>query len=177
PQRAAAGRARHGLGRRPPLRRAARARGGCGRRRRALPRGTRGPEPGALRRRHQRAARRPARAPARGCGDRPRGARGGRGSAERLAGAGRVLDIETRALVDLGRRLDERFARALDLLLACRGKVIVTGVGKSGIVARKIAATLTSTGTPAVFLHAGEAGLGDLGTVGRGAELVTVSYS
>ena len=98
-------------------------------------------------------------------------------SAERLARARRVLDIETRALVDLGRRLDERFARALDLLLACRGKVIVTGVGKSGIVARKIAATLTSTGTPAVFLHAGEAGHGDLGTVVRGDVLVAVSNS
>jgi arabinose-5-phosphate isomerase len=96
---------------------------------------------------------------------------------ERLARARRVLDVETRALTELGDRLDERFARALDLLLACRGKVVVTGVGKTGIVARKIAATLSSTGTPAVFVHAGEAGHGDLGTIMRGDVVIAVSNS
>jgi len=90
----------------------------------------------------------------------------------RLARARRVLDIERRALSALADGLDWRFARALELLLACRGRVIVTGVGKSGIVCRKIAATLTSTGTPAFFLHAGEGSHGDLGTLVRGDVLL-----
>src|SRR5258706_296932 len=98
-------------------------------------------------------------------------------SDERLARARRVLDVEARALAALRERLDERFARALDLLLACHGKIVVTGVGKSGIVCRKIAATLASTGTPAFFLHAGEGGHGDLGTLERGDVLMAVSYS
>jgi arabinose-5-phosphate isomerase len=96
---------------------------------------------------------------------------------ERLARARRVLDVETRALAALRDRLDASFARALDVLLACRGKVIVTGVGKSGIVCRKIAATLASTGTPAFFLHAGEGSHGDVGTLVRGDVLVAVSFS
>jgi len=95
----------------------------------------------------------------------------------RLARARRVLNVERRALAALGERLDWRFARAIDLLLACRGRVIVTGVGKSGIVCRKIAATLTSTGTPAFFLHAGEGSHGDLGTLMRGDVLLAVSHS
>jgi arabinose-5-phosphate isomerase len=96
-------------------------------------------------------------------------------SADRLARARRVLDIETAGLTALRERLDARFGRALDLLLACRGRVVVTGVGKSGIVGRKIAATLSSTGTPAVFLHAGEGSHGDLGTLVRGDVLLAVS--
>src|SRR3989442_5670715 len=96
---------------------------------------------------------------------------------ERIARAHRVLDIERAALGALRDRLDERFTRALDLLLACRGKVVVTGVGKSGIVCRKIAATLASTGTPAFFLHAGEGGHGDVGTLVRGDVLLAVSNS
>ena len=95
----------------------------------------------------------------------------------RLARARRVLDIERAALGALCDRLDEAFSRALDLLLACRGKVIVTGIGKSGIVCRKIAATLASTGTPAFFLHAGEGGHGDLGTLERGDVLIAVSHT
>jgi len=98
-------------------------------------------------------------------------------SDERLSRARRVLDVETRALSALRDRLDGRFSAALELLLACRGKVIVTGVGKSGIVCRKIAATLSSTGTPAVFLHAGEGSHGDLGTVARGDVMIAVSNS
>jgi len=86
-------------------------------------------------------------------------------SEERLARARRVLEIERRALDALGDRLDWRFARALEILLACRGRVIVTGVGKSGLVCRKIAATLASTGTPAFFVHAAEASHGDLGMI------------
>src|SRR5207249_3816754 len=89
----------------------------------------------------------------------------------------RVLDIERRALGALADGLDWRFARVIELLLACRGRVIVTGVGKSGIVCRKIAATLASTGTPAFFLHAGEGSHGDLGTLVRGDVLLAVSNS
>jgi len=98
-------------------------------------------------------------------------------SEERLERARRVLDIERRALAALGDRLDWRFVRALEILLACHGRVIVTGVGKSGIVCRKIAATLASTGTPAFFLHAGEGSHGDLGTLMRGDVLLAVSNS
>ena len=96
---------------------------------------------------------------------------------ERLARAHRVLDIERAALGALRDRLDAAFSRTLDLLLACRGKVIVTGVGKSGIVCRKMAATLASTGTPAFFLHAGEGSHGDVGTLVRGDLLLAVSNS
>ena len=98
-------------------------------------------------------------------------------STDRLARARRVLDIERAALAALRERLDARFARAIDILLGCRGKVVVTGVGKSGIVCRKIAATLASTGTPAFFLHAGEGSHGDLGTLVRGDVLLAVSNS
>lgn len=96
---------------------------------------------------------------------------------ERLTSARRVLDIERRALGALADGLDWRFVRAIEILLACRGRVIVTGVGKSGIVCRKIAATLASTGTPAFFLHAGEGSHGDLGTLVRGDVLLAVSNS
>jgi arabinose-5-phosphate isomerase len=96
---------------------------------------------------------------------------------DRIARARRVLDVEMAGLAALRARLDDGFARALDVLLACRGKVVVTGVGKSGIVCRKIAATLASTGTPAFFLHAGEGNHGDLGTLVRGDVLLAVSNS
>ena len=95
----------------------------------------------------------------------------------RIAAARRVLDIETEALRALRERLDQSIARAVEVLLGCRGKVVVTGVGKSGIVCRKIAATFSSTGTPALFLHAGEGSHGDVGTLVRGDVLVAVSYS
>jgi len=98
-------------------------------------------------------------------------------SASRLDRARRVLDVEARALGAVAGRLDGSFARAIEILLACRGKVVVTGVGKSGIVCRKIAATLASTGTPAFFLHAVEGGHGDLGTLVRGDVLLAVSNS
>ena len=94
---------------------------------------------------------------------------------ERLARGRRVLDVERAALAAIRERLDAAFCRALDLLLACRGKVVVSGIGKSGIVCRKIAATLASTGTPAFFLHAGEGSHGDLGSLERGDVLIAVS--
>jgi arabinose-5-phosphate isomerase len=74
-------------------------------------------------------------------------------------------------------RLDDGFARAVEIFLACRGKVVVAGIGKAGLVGRKIAATLSSTGTTAVFLHAAEASHGDAGTVARGDALLALSYS
>jgi len=79
--------------------------------------------------------------------------------------ARRVLDIEQQALQQVVERIDERFDRAVEMLRACEGMTIVVGVGKSGLIGRKIAATLSSTGTPAVFLHAAEGCHGDLGVV------------
>ncbi len=77
----------------------------------------------------------------------------------------RVLEVETRGLLALAGRVDGAFSAACRLLLACRGRVVCTGMGKSGHIARKIAATLASTGTPAFYVHPGEAGHGDLGMV------------
>ena len=73
-----------------------------------------------------------------------------------LVGGKRVLQIEARAIDDLTTRLDERFSDAVHLLYRCEGKVVVSGMGKSGLVGQKIAATLASTGTPAFFLHPAE---------------------
>lgn len=84
-----------------------------------------------------------------------------------LAEAQRVIALEARAVADLEARLDDSFVAAVEAILATRGRVIVSAVGKSGIIGRKIAATLTSTGTPAIFLHPVEALHGDLGIVGR----------
>jgi arabinose-5-phosphate isomerase len=79
--------------------------------------------------------------------------------------AERTLDIEARALHSAARRIDDGFVKAVHLILACKGRVVVAGMGKSGLVGRKIAATLASTGTPALFMHPGEASHGDLGMV------------
>src|SRR5581483_4219916 len=76
--------------------------------------------------------------------------------------ARKVLETEAAAILSLVNRLDERFDRAVGMLRDCQGRVIVTGMGKSGIICRKIAATLASTGTPAFFLHPAEATHGDL---------------
>jgi arabinose-5-phosphate isomerase len=91
--------------------------------------------------------------------------------------ARRVLEIESKAIAALIARLDERFDRAVTLLEECRGRVIVTGMGKSGIVCQKIAATLSSTGTPSYFMHPAEALHGDLGMIVAGDVLVAVSNS
>jgi len=88
-----------------------------------------------------------------------------------------VLRIEAQAVAALVDRLDGNFLRAVDLLLRCRGRVVVSGVGKSGHVGRKIAATMASTGTPAMFVHAAEAAHGDLGMITRSDVLVALSYS
>jgi len=97
---------------------------------------------------------------------------------ERLVAAGRrVLHLEADAVAAAATALDTRFARAVELLHACTGRVIVTGVGKSGLIARKIAATLTSTGTPAAFLHPVDSLHGDLGQVGPRDVAVVLSKS
>jgi len=88
-----------------------------------------------------------------------------------------TLDIEARALDALKARQGEGFVRALGAILACRGRVVVMGVGKSGHVGRKVAATLASTGTPALFVHPGEASHGDLGMVTAGDVVLAISNS
>ena len=94
-----------------------------------------------------------------------------------LSIARRVLETEASAILALIPRLNEQFERAVDLLQQCRGRVILTGMGKSGIICRKIAATLASTGTPAFFLHPAEAIHGDLGVVQSDDVVVALSYS
>jgi arabinose-5-phosphate isomerase len=91
--------------------------------------------------------------------------------------ARKVLQTEASAIRALVDHLDERFETALALLLECRGRVIVTGMGKSGIICRKIAATLSSTGTPAFFLHPAEATHGDLGVMQGDDVVVALSNS
>ena len=93
-----------------------------------------------------------------------------------LPTARRVLKIEAQAIQDVLTRLDANFEKAVDLLFACKGRVAVTGMGKSGLVARKISATLSSTGTPSFFLHPAEAVHGDLGMLARGDAMLAVSY-
>jgi arabinose-5-phosphate isomerase len=88
-----------------------------------------------------------------------------------------VLDIEARAIAGLIERLDHRFTEAVDLLYDCTGKVVVTGMGKSGLIGQKIAATLASTGTPAFFLHPAEGIHGDLGMLARRDVLLAISNS
>ncbi len=89
----------------------------------------------------------------------------------------RVLAIEARAITNLIDRLDHRFAQAVDLLFHCQGKVVVSGMGKSGLIGTKIAATLASTGTPAFFLHPAEGIHGDLGMLARKDLLIAISNS
>ncbi|MEE9133689.1 MAG: KpsF/GutQ family sugar-phosphate isomerase [Gemmatimonadota bacterium] len=96
---------------------------------------------------------------------------------ELIAAARRVIRLEGEAVLQLEERIDEEFARAVDLLVELKGRAIVSGVGKSGIIARKIAATLTSTGTPAYFLHPVEGVHGDLGMVLRDDLLILISKS
>ena len=91
--------------------------------------------------------------------------------------ARRVLELEARAILDLIPRLGEAFDRAVDLLHACRGRVIVTGMGKSGLIGAKIAATFSSTGTPSIFMHPAEAVHGDIGMVVPGDLVLAISHS
>lgn len=91
--------------------------------------------------------------------------------------ARKVLQTEAAAILALMDRLDERFDRAVALVRDCKGRVILTGMGKSGIICRKIAATFASTGTPAFFLHPAEAVHGDLGVIQAGDVVIALSYS
>jgi len=91
--------------------------------------------------------------------------------------ARQVLQIEADAVHALKERLDDSFVKAIKILLACQGKVVVTGMGKSGLICHKIAATMASTGTPTFFLHPAEGIHGDLGMLSRGDVVIAVSYS
>lgn len=98
-------------------------------------------------------------------------------AAKILKRARQVLTIEAQGIQSLIDQLDESFVHAVDLLYECQGKVVVTGMGKSGLICRKIAATLSSTGTPSLFLHAGDASHGDLGMIMKGDVVLAVSNS
>ena len=91
--------------------------------------------------------------------------------------ARRVLKIEAEAIMALIDRIDDQFERAVELIFAGKGRVVVTGMGKSGLIGKKIAATLASTGTPALFLHPAEGIHGDLGMVTRGDTVIALSNS
>lgn len=91
--------------------------------------------------------------------------------------AKRVLEIEARAVEELALRLDDSLARAMQIILGCQGRIVVSGIGKSGHIARKLASTLASTGTPAFFVHPAEASHGDLGMITRGDVLIALSNS
>lgn len=97
---------------------------------------------------------------------------------EEIIRAGKnVLNTEAKAVRSLASRLDENFAKAVELIFRNNSRVIVTGMGKSGLIGRKIAATLASCGTPAIFIHAAEAGHGDLGMILKEDVLIAISYS
>jgi arabinose-5-phosphate isomerase len=88
-----------------------------------------------------------------------------------------VIETEAQAVFELTQRIDSRFEKACELLLACKGRIVVTGMGKSGHIANKIAATLSSTGSPSFFVHPGEASHGDLGMITRQDTVLAISYS
>ena len=88
-----------------------------------------------------------------------------------------VIKIEAQAVSNLAKKVDQRFVKAVDMVVKCRGRVIIAGMGKTGIVGRKIAATLSSTGTPSIFMHSAEAVHGDLGQVTREDLLIVISSS
>jgi arabinose-5-phosphate isomerase len=100
-----------------------------------------------------------------------------RTSSGALALAREVIEIEARSVAALVDRIDDNFLRAVELLLACKGRAVVSGVGKSGHIGRKLAATLASTGTPALFVHAAEAAHGDLGMITPQDAVIALSYS
>lgn len=89
----------------------------------------------------------------------------------------RVLDIESQSILDLKNQVTEEFPLAVDILFKCTGKVFLSGIGKSGLIARKIASTLSSTGTPAIFIHAAESSHGDLGMISDNDAVIALSNS
>jgi len=88
-----------------------------------------------------------------------------------------VLTTEAKAVESLASRLDDNFVKAVNLIFRQNSRVIITGMGKSGLIGRKIAATLASCGTPAIFIHPAEAGHGDLGMILKEDVLIAISYS
>lgn len=94
-----------------------------------------------------------------------------------ISDAKRVIQIERKALSSLEKRLNGSFAEAVELIYKCKGRVIVTGLGKSGIIAQKIVATLNSTGTPAIFLHSADSVHGDLGMIQKRDVVICISKS
>ena len=94
-----------------------------------------------------------------------------------IANAKRVIQIERKALSEIEKRLNGKFSEAVELVYKCKGRVIVTGIGKSGIIAQKIVATLNSTGTPAIFLHSADSIHGDLGMIKEGDVVIGISKS
>ncbi|HXH14153.1 MAG TPA: KpsF/GutQ family sugar-phosphate isomerase [Alphaproteobacteria bacterium] len=101
----------------------------------------------------------------------------GSGATEALRQARRVVELESAAIAELHDHLDETFLRGVELVCACRGRIVFTGMGKSGLIARKVAATFASLGIPAVFLHPADGAHGDVGMVARGDVLIAVSKS
>lgn len=98
-------------------------------------------------------------------------------SSDPIAVARRTIEMEVAAIQDLGPRIDQNFVAACDLILACAGRIVVTGMGKSGHIGRKIAATLASTGTPSFFVHPGEASHGDIGMITQSDVVIAISNS
>jgi arabinose-5-phosphate isomerase len=94
-----------------------------------------------------------------------------------IESAKRVFQVESEAIIGLIERLDARFEKAVDILYGCKGRAVVTGLGKSGLIGRKVAATFSSMGTPSLFLHAADALHGDLGMLAAGDVLVAISAS
>ena len=88
-----------------------------------------------------------------------------------------TLSIERHALEVLANEIDDRFSKACEIILQCKGRLVISGMGKSGHIGRKMAATFASTGTPSFFMHPGEAGHGDLGMLVKGDVLIAISYS
>ena len=96
---------------------------------------------------------------------------------ESLESARKVFQIEGDCLKEVSERLDVNFLKAIEILFACEGKIVVTGIGKSGHIGKKIAATLASTGSPAFFVHPAEANHGDLGMISSSDAVIAISYS
>ena len=94
-----------------------------------------------------------------------------------LAAAKRIIDIESNTLISVSKNLDSSFAKAVDVLCRCKGKIVITGMGKSGIIGKKICGTLASIGSPSIFLHPGEAVHGDLGMVSEKDVVLVLSNS
>jgi arabinose-5-phosphate isomerase len=91
--------------------------------------------------------------------------------------AKKVCEIEAKSILDVKSRIDQKFLSAIEIIFECTGKVIVTGMGKSGLVGKKLASTFSSTGTPAFFLHPGESSHGDLGVISKSDVILALSYS